>query len=111
MKFMLTTPWPISGVCIDAGVTFDFNKPEALWSDAERLAEGRGIPTDAILLDAGAVRAWRKAYHEVGEPGSPFAPWLTPKVHIEDWWDTEEFRPIVAEALRKILTAEPTEKE
>ncbi len=110
-KFMLTTPWPIGARCLDSGVTIDLNKPERFWSDAERLAEGRGIPTDAILLDSGAVRAWRKAYHEVGPQGSPFAPWLTPRVHLEDWWDTEEFRPLMREALRKILTDEPTSKE
>jgi hypothetical protein len=104
MKFMLTTGWPIGSRCLDPGTTLNFNLPKQFWSDAERLAEGRDIPADAILLDSGAVRAWRKAYHEVGAPGSPYAPWLFPKVAIEDWWDTDEFRPLVREAVEKILT-------
>jgi hypothetical protein len=45
MKFMLTTGWPIGSRCLDPGTTLNFNLPKQFWSDAERLAEGRDIPT------------------------------------------------------------------
>jgi hypothetical protein len=104
-RYQLTTGFVVGAVLIPAGTTVDLNKPPQFFNEWEKLANGRDIPADAILLDSGAVRAWRKAYHEVGR-----APWLSPKIYIEDWWDTDEFRPLVREAAEKILT-EPIKQE
>lgn len=49
MKFMLSSPWPIGGTCLEAGVTIDFDKAEAEWGEAERLANGRVPSASAVI--------------------------------------------------------------